>query len=280
MELINGKELARQIEDGIAGEINLHPASRPNLAIILVGNRPDSTLYVRLKEKTAKEVGIDTHIYRLEEATATQEELLEVIKFLNNDLAIDGILLQLPLPYNFDTDTAVSTIVFDKDVDGFTPETLSHLTDISNPGRLLSPVFLAVLACLETADPDWRTKSIAIAGKDTIFSNNLLNLLQAEGAKTELLTLPIDSLKSRSANILITALGVAGIITETEIAPGVIVIDIGISQNAEGKTVGDVAPGAAEAAAYLTPVPGGIGPLTIAFALKNTLDAYNRHQHI
>lgn len=280
MELINGKELAGQIEDGIAGEINMHPESRPNLAIILVGNRPDSNLYVRLKEKHAKEVGIDTHVYRLEEASATQEELLDVIKFLNNDSEIDGILLQLPLPENFDANAAVAAISPDKDVDGFTAEALSHLTETSNPKRLLSPVFLAVLTCLETADPDWRTKSIAVAGKDTIFSNNLLSLLQAEGAKTELLTMPIDSLKSRSANILITALGIAGIITESEIAPNSIVIDIGISQNAEGKTVGDVAPGAAKEAAYLTPVPGGIGPLTIAFALKNTLEAYNRHKHI
>ncbi len=288
MNLINGRLLAEKIKDDIAKEVFAScvkaDCRHPGLAIILVGARPDSTLYVDLKDKAAKSVGIDTNLYKFDE-TASERELLDTINFLNADDAIDGILIQLPLPENLDTDKVVNTIAPDKDVDGFTKTSLEKLTEQHeiparaalgrNDEKILSPVFQSILACLAEAKFDLNNKNVAIVAKPGIFIDSLDKLLEHLGAKVVSIEPSEVGKKTAEADLLITAVGQADLIKAEDIKDGAVLIDIGISKDATGKTCGDVdAESVADKASWLTPVPGGIGPMTIAFALKNTLAFY------
>ncbi len=274
MNLINGRLLAEKIKDDIAKEVFAScvkaDCRHPGLAIILVGARPDSTLYVDLKDKAAKSVGIDTNLYKFDE-TASERELLDTINFLNADDTIDGILVQLPLPENLDTDKIVNAIAPDKDVDGFAAASIAKLT----AGEVVSPVFQSVLACLAEAKFDLNNKNVAIVAKPGIFIDSLDKLLEHLGAKVVSIEPSEVGKKTAEADLLITAVGQADLIKAEDIKDGAVLIDIGISKDATGKTCGDVdAESVADKASWLTPVPGGIGPMTIAFALKNTLAFY------
>lgn len=276
MQIINGKALAEQVKDGIAAEIYALGDKRPMLAIIMVGNRPDSATYVKIKEREAKKVGIDTSLYLLETNT-TNEEILNIINFLNNDPAVNGILLQLPLPGHLDTDRLVNAIRPDKDIDGFTVGNLNHLTETDKPNRLISPVYSAVLMCLASTGVDLDHASTIVIAKPGIFGENLVKLLKAENYHAKLTTPDDEQLitKTRNSQIIITAVGQAGFIRSEHIRDGAIVIDIGINHNFEGQIVGDVDKNETENVDWLTPVPGGIGPLTVAFALQNTLNCFH-----
>lgn len=275
MNIIDGRALAEQVKDGVAQEIFALGGPRPNLAIILAGNRPDSELYVRLKTTEAAKCGIDTHIYRLDE-TATQTELNETIKFLNRDEQIDGILVQLPLPAGLNADEAIKLIEPDKDVDGFTPDNIKCLCDLDRPDRLMPPVYLAVLMCVTGIGEEIDGRQAAIVAKPGIFAEQLKRLLTAMGAVVEIFPPETDHLpaKTNQADILISAVGQAGLIRSEHIKKGAIVIDIGINHTDKG-VKGDVNFDDTEEGGWLTPVPGGIGPLTVAFALKNTLACFH-----
>ncbi|MDD4412193.1 MAG: bifunctional 5,10-methylenetetrahydrofolate dehydrogenase/5,10-methenyltetrahydrofolate cyclohydrolase [Patescibacteria group bacterium] len=281
MKIIDGKYLAEEIKNAIAQEVYSLGDDRPNLAIILVGHKPDSELYVKIKEREAKKVGIDTSLYRLEEDT-TEEEVLSAINFLNKDQATHGILVQLPLPTHLDTDKIIAAINPEKDIDGFTPENKKNITNIDNPNRLLSPVILATLISLETAQIELKNSTCAIVAKDSVLTFGLKEILTAYGTEVSILDQNDNHLKAKTnlADILITAIGQPEFIKHEHIKPGATIIDIGISQNSAGKTVGDVDQAEAKEAAWLTPVPGGIGPLTVAFALQNTLYCYNHNKNI
>ena len=279
MQLINGRLLAEKIKDEVVKEIAgnkpgdaLLSCPRPNLAIILAGNRPDSELYVSLKEREAKKCGIDTHLYRCDD-DATEEQLSDIINFLNRDETIDGILLQLPLPGGLDADKIVAMIDPKKDVDGFHPENLKILMGTCDHEQFLPPVFAVVLEMLKSIKYDPRGEQVCIVNNSDIFSQGLAKVLECKGAKTTIVKADDEKLtsKTKEADILITAVGKPSFIDGDMIKKGAIIIDIGISKE-DDKICGDVdADKVDDMASFLSPVPGGVGPMTIACALKNTV---------
>ncbi len=282
MKLIDGKLLAEKIKDKIATEIIALGDRRPGLAIILIGERPDSTMYVGRKEKQALSVGIDTHVYRCDDDTS-EEKLIEMIEFLNNDDTVDAILVQLPLPKGLDTDRVVNTIDPAKDVDGFTRINLEKLMSGADDTAILPPVYAVILAMLESINTPLTEKHVALLANSDIFEDNLAEVLRRQGATVALIS-PDDSDmidECASADILISALGRAHFITEEMVKPGAIVIDIGISMNEEGKPRGDVDfDSVKDKVSFITPVPGGVGPMTIAMAFWNTLQIFKQRHSL
>lgn len=276
-KIINGKILAEKIKDGLVKEILKLNGERPNLAIILIGNREDSNLYVSLKEKEAKKVGIDTHLYKCPE-NISEKEILEMIDCLNNDKTIDAVLIQLPLPKNLDTNKIIKAIKPEKDVDGFHPDNLKILLNSCNNNAIMPPVFGACLEMLKSINCEVRNKKICIASNSEIFGKSLAKVLECRGAKAEAVRGDNKDLKTKTsqADILITALGRPEFIKKDFIKKDAVVIDIGITKVGE-KVKGDVDfLDVKETAGYITPVPGGVGPMTIAMAFKNTMEMFKR----
>lgn len=284
MEIIDGKKLAEKIKDEIVKDIiGLNQGQpeklllRPNLAIILVGEREDSKIYVARKEQAAKEVGIDTHLYKCGEQIS-ERELLEIIKCLNEDESIDAILVQLPLPATIDTETIIVAVDPVKDVDGFHPDNLEKLLKSCRSDALLPPVFATVLEMLLSINCEIKDKQVCIISNSLIFGQSLAHVLKCRGAKAETIKAIDKDLakKTVKADILITAVGKPEFIKKDMIKDQAVIIDIGITMQ-NGKAVGDVDfKNVKDKAGYLTPVPGGVGPMTIALALKNTLEIYRR----
>jgi len=283
MKLIDGKKIAEKIKDDIAAEIFTFKDRRPNLAIILASEREDSKLYVSLKEREAKRVGIDTHLYKLSEYDS-EETLLDLINFLNNDELVDGILVQLPLPDKYDSNKIIKAIDPEKDVDGFHPE---------KPDYITSPVIAVTLKCLEEIKFDLKDKKVALLYNSEVFGDSMSKALSVFSPIIEKISVAgFDSLNdeeadkkyqeilkiSKPADVLISALGLPKFIKAEMIKPGAVLIDIGISK-VDGKVLGDVdAESVKDVAGFLTPVPGGIGPMTIAMLFKNVLGIHKlRH---
>lgn len=262
VKFIDGKAIAEKIKDDLTKKIFAFKGSRPNLAIILVGNREDSKLYVSLKEREGKKVGIDTHLYNLSHETS-EDELLEVINFLNNDELIDGILIQLPLPAKFNTDKIIAAINPLKDVDGFHPK---------HPDYIVSPVVAAVQACLDEVNVSEKDKVVSIFYNSEVFADNLKKMLIAKKYKI------LPNKDSNQASVVVSALGQPKKINKNNIKSGAILIDIGITK-IDGRVYGDIDfLSVKDIASYLTPVPGGIGPMTIAFLFKNVWEVFIRKQ--
>lgn len=282
MKIIDCRQIAKKIEDEIAQGVYEHcanpslaqPQRRPVLAIVKVGQRPDSDLYVKIKERQAKSVGIETSLYLFNE-NASQEELITAIKFLDQDQSVDGILVQLPLPAQLDADKILAQMSAAKDIDGFHPDNLAKLANLTDPAEVISPVYAGILACLAKIDCDLKSKQVVIIGKSEIFTRNLDLMLEALGAQVQVFKADEAWQKaSKQAEVIISAVGQAGLVKAEQVKPGAVIIDIGISQ-VSGKTCGDVdAESLSEVDGYLTPVPGGMGPLTVALALKNTWRNY------
>ena len=280
-KIIDGQALAEKIKDNIVKEIlelnNNKPdcPHRPNLAIILVGDREDSKLYVSSKEKEAKKVGIDTHIYRCPEKTK-ELKILKIIDCLNKDELIDGILIQLPLPTGFNTDKIIKAINPAKDVDCFHPENLKIILGSCNHNHILSPVFSAILEMLVSINCQLKDKQICIVANSDIFGKSLAKILACRGAKAETAKANDKNLREETnqADILITAIGRPKFIKKEMVKKEAVVIDIGITKEDE-KVYGDVDfTEVKNKASYITPVPGGVGPLTIAMLFRNTLELY------
>lgn len=276
-KLINGKKISEEIKDKIVQEI-IKLQNRPNLAIILIGNREDSMLYVSMKEKEAKRVGIDTHLYKCDE-DIKEEDILEMISCLNNDDLIDGILIQLPLPEKFNTDKIIKSIKKDKDVDCFHSENLKVLKKDCRKANILPPVFGATLVMLKDVKCDIENKEVCIIANSDIFGNSFADMFVCFGAKTKVLKVNDKDLKKETlkADILISAVGKKHFIKKDMIKEGVVLIDVGIVKENK-KIYGDVdTKDVLEKAAFVSPVPGGVGPLTIAMLFKNTLELYKKH---
>ena len=276
MKIIYGKELAEKIKDNLVKEI-IKIGDRPNLAIILVGDREDSSLYVGLKEKEAKKVGIDTHLYKSPE-NISEKEILEMIEHLNNDPVIDAILVQLPLPDKFDTDKIIKAISPEKDVDRFHPDNLKELVSSCSDEHVMPPVFDVVFEILKSINCKLKEKRICIAANSDIFGKSLAKVFKCHEADAILVSGDDEDLgnKTKRADILITAIGKPKFIKKEMIKEGAIVIDIGITKE-KNKVYGDVDfLDAKGKAAYITPVPGGVGPMTIAMAFKNVLSLYKK----
>ncbi|MFA7377612.1 MAG: bifunctional 5,10-methylenetetrahydrofolate dehydrogenase/5,10-methenyltetrahydrofolate cyclohydrolase [Patescibacteria group bacterium] len=259
VKVISGKKIAEKVKDKIAQEIFAFK-KRPNLAIILVGSREDSKLYVSLKEREGKKVGVDTHLYLLEEKQS-EKELIEIIKFLNEDPLIDGILVQLPLPTKFNTDKVILSINPEKDVDGFHPQ---------KPDYIKSPVMLAIIACLDEIKMKGENNTACIFRNSEVFEKEIKKELGARGFSF------CKNSEAKKADLVITALGKPQSLKKEIIKPGAVIIDIGITKTENG-VFGDVDfKDVEEKASFITPVPGGIGPMTIAFLFKNVWEIFKR----
>lgn len=281
MKIINGKEIAEKIKDNIVAEVLALKERHPNLAIILVGEREDSQLYVKLKEQEAKKVGIDSHLYKCAD-NINEKEIIDMINFLNRDDSIDGILIQLPLPAGMNTDKIISTISPEKDVDGFHPENLKLLENVKEKESILPPLIKVVLKIIDSIPCDLRGKKVCLIVNSDIFGKPLNFALSARGAEVESIKHDDQDFRKKTsqADVLITAIGKPHFIKKSMIKEGAIIIDIGITKVGE-KTLGDVDFEDVETkAGYITPVPGGVGPITIAMALENTLELYKKRKII
>ena len=271
--LIDGRSVANRWKASIAKETEslLARGITPHLAVVLVGENPASQVYVRNKENACIKAGIRSTVIRLEE-TCTQEELERVVLSLNADAGVSGILVQLPLPAHLDEARVLALIDPDKDVDGF---------HAMNSGRLMNgePHFvpctpLGVMKLLEAYEIPVRGKRAVVIGRSNIVGKPMAMLLLAQDATVTICHSRTENLAdiTRQADILVAAVGRAGFVTADMVKPGAAVIDVGINR-VDGKIVGDVHPEVEQVAGYLTPVPGGVGQMTIAMLLANTLAA-------
>ena len=275
-EIISGKfvseKLRLELKDSISKFI-LESGHTPGLAVVLVGDNPASQVYVRNKHKACLEVGINSYEINLPPET-TEEKLLSVIDELNFDSRVDGILVQLPLPKHIDEERVINRINPEKDVDAFSP---------SNVGRIMigNYTFLpctpaGVMELLKHYNIAIEGKNCVVVGRSNIVGKPMaLLLLEKNGTVTvcHSRTQNISEI-CRSADIIVVAVGRAGFLTADMVKPGAVVIDVGINRGDDGKLCGDVAFDEVEkVASYITPVPGGVGPMTITMLLKNTLSA-------
>jgi methylenetetrahydrofolate dehydrogenase (NADP+)/methenyltetrahydrofolate cyclohydrolase len=270
--LIDGKAAASRLMDGIKAEISTLPR-KPGLAVILVGDDPASKVYVGNKIKACATCGIESFEHRLP-ANATHNDISLLIETLNRDDAVDGILLQLPLPAGLDSDPLIQMIHPDKDVDGLTA---------INAGRLVAGIDGMVpctpqgsLILLKETLGDLTGKTAIVIGRSLLFGKPMGQLLLQENCtliQAHSKTIDLPGL-CRQADIVIAAVGRAKMVKADWIKPGATVIDVGINRQADGKLCGDVDfAEAVKIAGAITPVPGGVGPMTIACLMKNTLKA-------
>lgn len=277
---IDGKQIAADLRAAIAlGVDELEEAHHvtPGLAVVLVGEDPASQVYVRNKGKATLEAGMKSFEHKLP-ATTTQAELLEIVQRLNADDSIDGILVQLPLPKHIDANVVLDAIHPDKDVDGFHPINAGRLA-IGRPG-LVPCTPSGSMRLIRSVEPKLAGKHAVVIGRSNIVGKPMGQLLLAADCTVTIAHSKTADLPAmaRQADILIAAVGRPEMVTGDWVKPGAIVIDVGINRvpAAEGKTklVGDVHyASAAEKAGAITPVPGGVGPMTIACLLENTLRA-------
>lgn len=273
-EIIDGKLIAKRVRDEIreeAANLQERCGIKPGLSVILVGEDPASKVYVRNKHKACKEAGIISFEHILP-AETTEKDLLALIEHNNSDPAVNGILVQLPLPGHIDKDRVLEAISPAKDVDGFHPY---------NIGKLLTgtPLFepctpLGIMTLIDSTGVDIEGSDAVIVGRSNIVGKPMAFMLLKRHATVTICHSRTKDLadKVRSADIVVAAVGVLEMVKGDWIKEGAVVIDVGMNRNAEGKLAGDVDfAGAKKKAGYITPVPGGVGPMTIAMLLKNTL---------
>lgn len=279
-QIIDGNRIAASLRVQIRERIDarMEKGQRiPGLAVILVGDDPASSVYVAHKRKDCGEVCFGSHSFDLP-AETSEEELLTLIDSLNADIAIDGILVQLPLPPHIDTKKVIERIRPDKDVDGFHPYNIGRLALRAPTLRPCTPRGIMIL--LEGLGIPFKGMHAVIVGASNIVGRPMgLELLLAGSTVTTCHRFTRDSASlARQADIVIAAAGKPGLVTADWIKPGAIVIDVGINRTAEGKLTGDVDFATVrEIAGWITPVPGGVGPMTRAVLLQNTLDAADLH---
>lgn len=273
-QILDGKKLATDVRANIAQEIEQLKTKGiiPGLAVVLVGEDPASQVYVRNKEQACQTVGINSFMYRLP-ADTNQDTLLELIQELNTNPAVHGILVQLPLPRQIDPDIVLQAIDPAKDVDGFHP---------FNVGRLMAGLktFVpctprGIMHLLAAYNIPLAGKHAVVVGRSNIVGKPMAHLLLARDATVTICHSKTTRLKdfTKSADILVAAVGRPRLIIADMVKPGAVVVDVGINRLPEG-LVGDVDFDAVkEVASYITPVPGGVGPLTIAMLLQNTMEA-------
>ena len=276
-QILDGKAIAADIKAHLKSEVEALVAAgkrRPGLAVILVGDNPASQVYVRNKRSSCEQAGFLSELIELPEST-TLEELLSRIDSLNNDDAIDGILVQLPLPAHIDEHAVIEHIAIEKDVDGFHPYNVGRLVLRTPLLRPCTP--RGVMTMLERTGQDLVGKDAVIIGQSNIVGRPMaLELLAARCTITVCHSKTKDlEEKVRNADILVAAVGVPRFVPGEWIKPGALVIDVGINRLDDGTLCGDVDfDSAKENADWITPVPGGVGPMTVATLLENTFQAY------
>ena len=278
-QIISGKEVALRVRESIKSEVlelAEKTGTRPGLAVIIVGEDLASQVYVRNKAKGCEEVGFYSEVYRLAENTQ-MEELLGLIDRLNKDEKINGILCQLPLPKHLDETAVILAIDPDKDVDAFHPVNTGKIM-IGNYSFLpCTPA--GVMELIASTGVDIAGKECVVVGRSNIVGKPQAMLLLQKNGTVTICHSKTKDLKAvtKRADILVVAVGRANFITGDMVKDGAIVIDVGINRGEDGKLVGDVHFESCEkVASYITPVPGGVGPMTITMLLKNTLTAFKQ----
>ncbi len=273
--IIDGKQVAASIREELKREVELlcKEGQKPGLAVIIVGSDPASQTYVRAKAKACREIGMHSEVYELSEQT-TEAELLDKIDALNNANHIHGILVQLPLPEGIDEQAVIEQIDPQKDVDGFHVINAGKLS-VGQKGFLpCTPA--GVIELIHRTGQSIVGKHVVVIGRSNIVGKPVSLLALAENATVTICHSKTTNLQemTKQADILITAIGRPGMITADMVKEGATVIDVGINR-VDGKLVGDVDYQHVSAkAGWITPVPGGVGPMTITMLLKNTLEAY------
>lgn len=277
-KIIDGKKISEELRLKTAEAVKNRKDSvrAPGLAVIIVGNNPASRIYVNNKKKACEICGFTSYEYAISE-DAPEAELLSLIERLNNDDGIDGILCQLPLPSHMDENKVIDAISPEKDVDGFSPVSTGNLVAGKPCFAPCTPA--GVVEMLKYEGIEISGKHCVIVGRSNIVGKPAALLMLQENATVTVCHSKTKDLAQevRRADIVIAAIGKAGFITEDMIKEGAIVIDVGINRLENGKVTGDVDFEAAkEKASYITPVPGGVGPMTITMLMKNTLTAWER----
>ena len=277
-QTIDGVELSRQIRETVSQRAQALAAQgrRPGLAVILVGDDPASAVYVRNKVKACEAHGLHS-VFERYEASLSEADLLERIRRLNADPSIHGILVQMPLPRHIDPHRVIETIAVHKDVDGFSTLSAGELMSGLPGFRPCTPY--GCMKLIESTGVDIRGKHAVVIGRsNTVGKPMALLLLQAHATVTVCHSATPDlSLHTRQADILVAAVGRRHMVTADMVKPGAVVIDVGINRNEQGKLQGDVDFDAVrEVAGWITPVPGGVGPMTITMLLVNTVEAAQR----
>ncbi|UUE56509.1 bifunctional methylenetetrahydrofolate dehydrogenase/methenyltetrahydrofolate cyclohydrolase FolD [Pectobacterium aroidearum] len=282
-KIIDGKTIAQQVKDEVAARVTQRLAAgkrAPGLAVVLVGENPASQIYVSSKRKVCEEVGFISRSYDLP-ATTTESELLTLIDQLNADQAIDGILVQLPLPEGIDNTKVIERIAPSKDVDGFHPYNVGRLCQRAPLLRACTP--RGIITLLERYNIDTFGLNAVVVGASNIVGRPMSLELLLAGCTTTVTHRFTKNLRHHveNADLLVVAVGKPGFIPGEWIKPGAIVLDVGINRLESGKVVGDVEFEAAqERASYISPVPGGVGPMTVATLIQNTLQACEEyHDH-
>jgi len=276
MQLIDGKSLANKIQTSVASEVEKLKQEKnivPGLSVILIGDDPASHAYVKMKAKACEKVGFYSITHNMPE-TISQDEIIATIKMMNSNPRIDGILVQLPLPSHIDTNKILEVIDPRKDVDGFHAYNVGRL--VTNLDSFVACTPLGVMKMFEAYDIDLKGKDVCVVGASNIVGKPMASLLLNANATVTITHIYTKNLKAHTlqADIIVVGVGVPKLIKEDMVKEGAIVIDIGINRLEDGSLVGDVDfENVNQKCSYITPVPGGVGPMTIAMLLSNTLKA-------
>lgn len=272
---IDGKEVSAAVRENIKSEVSAlkEQGVTPGLAVIIVGNDPASRVYVNNKKKGCEQVGMNSFEYALPEETTT-EELLELIEKLNNDADVHGILCQLPVPKHIDEEKVLNAISPDKDVDAFHPVNCGKV--MTGDYRFAPCTPAGMVEMLKHYNIDIAGKHCVIIGRSNIVGKPMAMLMLKHNATVTVCHSKTQNLAeiTKQADILVAAVGRPNFVTADMIKDGAVVLDVGINRMADGKLCGDVDfDSVCEKTSYITPVPGGVGPMTITMLLKNTLEA-------
>ncbi len=276
MQILDGKALSQKITQKVkeeTQELKERHGIIPGLAVILVGDDPASHTYVKMKESACEKVGFYSIVHKMP-ASINQEEIEETIRMMNNNPNIHGILVQLPLPQHIDTTRILELIDPSKDVDGFHPYNFGRLMEGLDTFAPCTP--LGVMEMLAAYDIDPKGMDVCVVGASNIVGKPMAALLLNANATVDICHIYTKDLQShtKKADMVVVGVGKPNLITADMVKDGAVVVDIGINKLPDGKLVGDVDfENVSKKASYITPVPGGVGPMTIAMLLKNTLKA-------
>ncbi len=278
MQILDGKALAAKIRKKAADDVAAlkNKGVTPGLAVVLVGDDPASHTYVKMKERACEETGIYSIVHKMP-IDISEEKILETIAMMNQNPNIDGILIQLPLPAHIDTQKVLDAVSPDKDVDGFHPCNVGKLVLDINCFAPCTP--LGVMKLIDEYDINPKGLDACVVGASNIVGKPMMHLLLNHFATVDICHIHTKDLAAHTsrADLLIVGVGKENLITADMVKEGAIVVDIGINKTAEGKIVGDVDfENVAPKCSYITPVPGGVGPMTIAMLLVNTITAAKR----
>jgi len=278
-KIIDGKEMASQFRLEMKTEVNqlAQEGIVPGLAVIIIGEDPASVSYVKAKIKACEEIGIYSRAIRLPQST-TEEDLLNHIDQLNKDEKIHGILVQLPLPKHISEKAVIDSISPEKDVDGFHPQNVGNM--VIGDECYLPCTPHGIVKMIKSTGTELSGKNVVVIGRSNIVGKPVSLLLLQENATVTICHSRTTNLieHTKKADILVVAVGIAGFIGAEHVSEGTVVIDVGVNRNEQGKLVGDVRfEEVAKIASYITPVPGGVGPMTITMLLFNTIESAKKH---